>query len=161
MRYVESIGAKQSSAGGTTYGRIARYYVNPGLLRRISLTTYRKCGGGFAKTGRALPCPVPAQCAGTVDGGCVRAVRGEPPRRFAPPLPRGEWTRRARRGTRPSSKPIPLLGGVPPVGGGVVPPQGVPHNLRPSLQSPPSLEGGAASAAGGAATHVLTLVSDI
>ncbi|MDR0937563.1 MAG: hypothetical protein LBM98_12880 [Oscillospiraceae bacterium] len=32
--------------------RIAGYYVNPGLLRRISLTTYRKCGGGFAKTVR-------------------------------------------------------------------------------------------------------------
>ncbi|MDR0936184.1 MAG: hypothetical protein LBM98_05820 [Oscillospiraceae bacterium] len=36
------------------------------MLRRISLTTYRKCGGGFAKTvrrrahhgqGEALPCP--------------------------------------------------------------------------------------------------------
>jgi hypothetical protein len=45
-------GAKQSSAGGTTYGlRVLNYYVNPGLLRRISLTTYRKCGGGFAMTG--------------------------------------------------------------------------------------------------------------
>ncbi|MDR0935217.1 MAG: hypothetical protein LBM98_00880 [Oscillospiraceae bacterium] len=31
--------------------RISRFYVNPGLLRRISLTTYRKCGGGFAMTG--------------------------------------------------------------------------------------------------------------
>ncbi|MDR0936926.1 MAG: hypothetical protein LBM98_09615 [Oscillospiraceae bacterium] len=53
MRYVQRIGAKQSSAGGITYGlRIADYYVNPGLLRRISPTTYRKCGGGFAKTVR-------------------------------------------------------------------------------------------------------------
>ncbi|MDR0937340.1 MAG: hypothetical protein LBM98_11730 [Oscillospiraceae bacterium] len=33
------------------------FCVNPGLLRRISLTTYHKCGGGFAMTGRALPCP--------------------------------------------------------------------------------------------------------
>ncbi|MDR0937556.1 MAG: hypothetical protein LBM98_12845 [Oscillospiraceae bacterium] len=41
------------------------------------IATYRKCGGGFAKTGRASPCPVPAQCAGTVDGGCVRARRGK------------------------------------------------------------------------------------
>ncbi|MDR0936553.1 MAG: hypothetical protein LBM98_07740 [Oscillospiraceae bacterium] len=50
----------------TTCLRIAGAYVNPGLLRRISLTTYRKCGGGFAKTvrrrahhgqGEALPCP--------------------------------------------------------------------------------------------------------
>ncbi|MDR0937380.1 MAG: hypothetical protein LBM98_11955 [Oscillospiraceae bacterium] len=73
MRYVVRIGAKQSSAGGTTYGRIAGYYVNPGLLRRISLTTYRKCGGGFAKTGWATPSPVPAHCAGTVDAGRVRA----------------------------------------------------------------------------------------
>jgi hypothetical protein len=38
--------------------------------------TYRKCGGGFAKTGRASPCPVPAHCAGTVDEGYVRARRG-------------------------------------------------------------------------------------
>ncbi|MDR0935931.1 MAG: hypothetical protein LBM98_04530 [Oscillospiraceae bacterium] len=38
--------------GGTTYGlRIAGVYVNPGLLRRISLTTYLECGGGFAMTG--------------------------------------------------------------------------------------------------------------
>ncbi|MDR0936018.1 MAG: hypothetical protein LBM98_04975 [Oscillospiraceae bacterium] len=33
------------------------YYVNPGLLRRISLTTYRKCGGGFAKTVRRYGAP--------------------------------------------------------------------------------------------------------
>ncbi|MDR0937594.1 MAG: hypothetical protein LBM98_13040 [Oscillospiraceae bacterium] len=31
------------------------------MLRRISLTTYRKCGGGFAKTGRAAPCPAPSR----------------------------------------------------------------------------------------------------
>ncbi|MDR0935086.1 MAG: hypothetical protein LBM98_00215 [Oscillospiraceae bacterium] len=37
--------------------RIAGYYVNPGLLRRISSTTYRKCGGGFAMTGRGKPSP--------------------------------------------------------------------------------------------------------
>ncbi|MDR0935310.1 MAG: hypothetical protein LBM98_01360 [Oscillospiraceae bacterium] len=51
--------------------RIIQYYVNPGLLRRISPTTYRKCGGGFAMTGRASPCPVPAHCAGTLDVGCA------------------------------------------------------------------------------------------
>ncbi|MDR0936270.1 MAG: hypothetical protein LBM98_06285, partial [Oscillospiraceae bacterium] len=44
-----------------------------------------KCGGGFAKTGRAKPCPVPAHCAGTVDEGYVRAVRGVP--RPSPPMP--------------------------------------------------------------------------
>ncbi|MDR0937653.1 MAG: hypothetical protein LBM98_13340 [Oscillospiraceae bacterium] len=41
--------------------RIAGLYVNPGLLRRITFPTYRKCGGGFAKTGWA--CPAPALCA--------------------------------------------------------------------------------------------------
>ncbi|MDR0935919.1 MAG: hypothetical protein LBM98_04470 [Oscillospiraceae bacterium] len=51
-------------------------YVNPGLLRRISLTTYRKFGGGFAMTVRR--------------GGAPRA--GQRPalsRRIAP----GRWTR--------------------------------------------------------------------
>ncbi|MDR0935518.1 MAG: hypothetical protein LBM98_02415 [Oscillospiraceae bacterium] len=52
--------------GGQHTVRIVGVYVNPGLLRRISSTTYRKCGGGFAKTvrrrahhgqGVALPCP--------------------------------------------------------------------------------------------------------
>ncbi|MDR0936479.1 MAG: hypothetical protein LBM98_07370 [Oscillospiraceae bacterium] len=32
------------------------------MLRRISLTTYRKCGGGFAMTGRAMPCPRSTHC---------------------------------------------------------------------------------------------------
>ncbi|MDR0937304.1 MAG: hypothetical protein LBM98_11550, partial [Oscillospiraceae bacterium] len=65
MRYVGRLGARQSSAGSVTYVlRIADHYVNPGLLRRITFTTYRKCGGGFAKTGWAKPSPVPAQCAG-------------------------------------------------------------------------------------------------
>jgi hypothetical protein len=81
--------------------RIAGYYVNPGLLRRISLTTYRKCGGGFAKTGRAKPCPVPAHRAGTVDDGRVRARRGIPPRRYAAPLSRGEFTGEGGFETRP------------------------------------------------------------
>ncbi|MDR0935977.1 MAG: hypothetical protein LBM98_04765 [Oscillospiraceae bacterium] len=80
-------------------------------------------------------------------------MRGEPPRHgFAvPPLPRGEWTRRAagkpprpcggtppQRGwgldvgcegyiyvtKRPNPRPHPLCGGVPPTGGGVVSPAG-------------------------------------
>ncbi|MDR0935387.1 MAG: hypothetical protein LBM98_01750, partial [Oscillospiraceae bacterium] len=75
---------------------IAGYYVNPGLLRRISLTTYRECGGGFAKTGRAKPCPVPALCAGTVDGVTSAHGAGKPPRRYAAPLPRGELDAPAR-----------------------------------------------------------------
>ncbi|MDR0935577.1 MAG: hypothetical protein LBM98_02720 [Oscillospiraceae bacterium] len=61
MRYVrcyrcEAIQCRGDNIRPTSI-RIADYYVNPGLLRRISLTTYRKCGGGFAKTGRAMPCP--------------------------------------------------------------------------------------------------------
>ncbi|MDR0935077.1 MAG: hypothetical protein LBM98_00170 [Oscillospiraceae bacterium] len=85
--------------------RIAGYYVNPGLLRRVSLTTYRKCGGGFAKTGRGKPCPVPAQCAGTVDGVTSAHGAGKPPRRYAAPLPRGEFTRKASTTPQPTSKP--------------------------------------------------------
>ncbi|MDR0937188.1 MAG: hypothetical protein LBM98_10945 [Oscillospiraceae bacterium] len=63
MRYVQCYRCEAIQCRGRnirpTYLRIAEYYVNPGLLRRISLTTYRKCGGGFAKTGRASPCPAP------------------------------------------------------------------------------------------------------
>ncbi|MDR0936111.1 MAG: hypothetical protein LBM98_05450 [Oscillospiraceae bacterium] len=52
--------------------------------------TYRKCGGGFAMTGLASPCPVPAHCAGTVDGGTTV------PRILRPnsPLGRGAAKRR-------------------------------------------------------------------
>ncbi|MDR0936374.1 MAG: hypothetical protein LBM98_06845 [Oscillospiraceae bacterium] len=59
-----------------------------------------------------------------MDGGCVRAA-GKPPRRFAPPLPRGEFGRKMRRDrtTAPNPRPIPLLGGVPPQGRGGSPPQ--------------------------------------
>ncbi|MDR0935865.1 MAG: hypothetical protein LBM98_04200 [Oscillospiraceae bacterium] len=48
------------------YRRVLR---QPWIASPRFIGTYRKCGGGFAKTGRALPCPVPARCAGTVDGG--------------------------------------------------------------------------------------------
>ncbi|MDR0937685.1 MAG: hypothetical protein LBM98_13505 [Oscillospiraceae bacterium] len=37
MRYVGRLGARQSSAGSVTYGRIAGLYVNPGLLCRITI----------------------------------------------------------------------------------------------------------------------------
>ncbi|MDR0936758.1 MAG: hypothetical protein LBM98_08765 [Oscillospiraceae bacterium] len=74
-------GAKQSSAGSVTYDlRIAGYYVNPGLLRRITFlriasavaASQRRCAEGRT-TGRATPCPhsgaprrsgLPAPCAG-------------------------------------------------------------------------------------------------
>ncbi|MDR0935429.1 MAG: hypothetical protein LBM98_01960 [Oscillospiraceae bacterium] len=84
-----------------------------------------------------------------VGRGYVRARRGIPPRRYAVrSLPGGEFTGEGGFQTRPyepqqpatpqpTSKPIPLLGGVPPAGGRVVPPQGVPRNPRPTLQSPP------------------------
>ncbi|MDR0936234.1 MAG: hypothetical protein LBM98_06100 [Oscillospiraceae bacterium] len=58
MRYVqcyrcEAIQCRKRNIRPTSNGiRIAGAYVNPGLLRRVSLTTYRKCGGGFAKTVR-------------------------------------------------------------------------------------------------------------
>ncbi|MDR0936838.1 MAG: hypothetical protein LBM98_09175 [Oscillospiraceae bacterium] len=55
--------------------------------------------------GNALPCPGALRR----DGGreLRRARRGEPPRRFAAPLPRGEWTRpRTARG-RAGLKPAP------------------------------------------------------
>ncbi|MDR0937113.1 MAG: hypothetical protein LBM98_10570 [Oscillospiraceae bacterium] len=57
--------------GQHTSQRILGAYVNPGLLRRISLTTYRKCGGGFAKTvrrgahhGQGKPCLAPRTARG-------------------------------------------------------------------------------------------------
>jgi hypothetical protein len=107
LRYVQCIGTKQSSAGGITYVlRIADYYVNPGLLRRISLTTYHKCGGGFAMTvrrgahhgqGQALSCPRALR--GNVGRGC--ALRGKPPRRLRR-HPSQEGNLRGRAGLKPS-----------------------------------------------------------
>ncbi|MDR0937305.1 MAG: hypothetical protein LBM98_11555, partial [Oscillospiraceae bacterium] len=89
----------------TTYRRCLR---QPWIASPHITTTYRKCGGGFAKMGRAKPCPVPAHCAGTADDGRARARRGEPPRRYAVrSLPGGEWTRpRTARG-RAGLKPAP------------------------------------------------------
>ncbi|MDR0936360.1 MAG: hypothetical protein LBM98_06775 [Oscillospiraceae bacterium] len=87
------------------------------MLRRISLTTYRKCGGGFAKTGRGKPCP--------------RARRGEPPRRTQPsskpskaPLFRGGCLRRGGGCRNPRPNPIPSVEGCRPQAAGWFPPQG-------------------------------------
>ncbi|MDR0936027.1 MAG: hypothetical protein LBM98_05020 [Oscillospiraceae bacterium] len=66
-----------------------------------------------------------------------RAVRGETtPPPTAAPLLRGEFTRVGFRNPTPPSKPIPLLGGVPPTGGGVVSPRRA-RTQPPS--KPPSL----------------------
>ncbi|MDR0935951.1 MAG: hypothetical protein LBM98_04630 [Oscillospiraceae bacterium] len=56
-----------------TYRRILR---QPWIASPHINGTYRKCGGGFAKTGWAKPSPVPAHCAGTVDGCCAGSVDG-------------------------------------------------------------------------------------
>ncbi|MDR0936054.1 MAG: hypothetical protein LBM98_05155 [Oscillospiraceae bacterium] len=115
MRYVGRYRCEAIQCRGetirTTYRRILR---QPWIASPHNNSTYRKCGGGFAKTGLASPSPVPAQCAGTLDGGRVRARRGEPPRRYAVrSLPRGEFTRvgfRQFATPRPSSKPHSPLG---------------------------------------------------
>ncbi|MDR0937125.1 MAG: hypothetical protein LBM98_10630 [Oscillospiraceae bacterium] len=64
-----------------TYRKLLR---QPWIASPHFIGTYRKCGGGFAKTGRASPCPPRRARAGAsllrgLDGGCVRAA-GKPPR---------------------------------------------------------------------------------
>ncbi|MDR0935762.1 MAG: hypothetical protein LBM98_03665 [Oscillospiraceae bacterium] len=86
MRYVlcyrcEAIQCREDNIRLTS-PRIAEYYVNPGLLRRISLTTYRKCGGGFAKTGRVA---LPPRTARGNHPGAVRRKGGFETRPYAPP----------------------------------------------------------------------------
>ncbi|MDR0935224.1 MAG: hypothetical protein LBM98_00915 [Oscillospiraceae bacterium] len=53
-----------------TYRRIVR---QPWIASPHIIATYRKCGGGFAKTGRAAPCPPTGAGASLLrgrDGGC-------------------------------------------------------------------------------------------
>ncbi|MDR0937229.1 MAG: hypothetical protein LBM98_11165 [Oscillospiraceae bacterium] len=113
--------------GQHTSQRIAEYYVNPGLLRRISsvriasavAASQRRAGRSPALSRRIAP--------GRWTGDASAHGAGKPPRRYAAPLPIGEFTGEGGFETRPyvsPSKPIPLLGGVPPAGGGVVSPQG-------------------------------------
>ncbi|MDR0935947.1 MAG: hypothetical protein LBM98_04610 [Oscillospiraceae bacterium] len=60
-------------------GRTRRCLRQPWSASPQFRVTYRECGGGFAKTGRASPCPVPAHCAGTVNGGyAIRAGQAPP-----------------------------------------------------------------------------------
>ncbi|MDR0936393.1 MAG: hypothetical protein LBM98_06940 [Oscillospiraceae bacterium] len=109
------------------------------MLRRISPTTYRKCSGGFAMTvrrrahhgqGKALP---PRTARGTTP-----PLRGTPPKRGiygggfsnpATPQLRNSAT------PQPPSKPIPLLGGVPPQGRGGFPRRTQPPSKPSSLIS--------------------------
>ncbi|MDR0935090.1 MAG: hypothetical protein LBM98_00240 [Oscillospiraceae bacterium] len=80
MRYVgryrcEAIQCREHNIR-TTYRRILR---QPWIASPHFICTYRECGGGFAMTGRAKPCPVPALCAGTLDVGyAIRARRASP-----------------------------------------------------------------------------------
>ncbi|MDR0935308.1 MAG: hypothetical protein LBM98_01350 [Oscillospiraceae bacterium] len=88
--------------GGQHTECIVEVLRQPWIASPHIIGTYRKCGGGFAKTGRAKPCPVPAHRAGTVDGGRDRARRGETtPPPTAAPLPRGEFTGEGGFETRP------------------------------------------------------------
>jgi hypothetical protein len=111
----------------------------PGGKHTYLRTAALDCRAGFNSTYRK-------RSAARKDGQGValppRTARGITPPPTAAPLPRGEFgrgLRRARRGeggfeTRPyviSSKPIPLLGGVPPAGGGVVSPAGRNPRVRP------------------------------
>ncbi|MDR0937070.1 MAG: hypothetical protein LBM98_10355 [Oscillospiraceae bacterium] len=86
MRYVGRIGAKQSSAGSVTYVSTYRRIVRqPWIASPHIIGTYRKCGGGFAKTGRASPAPrcarLSARCAAVAAGRGYRRRAGQ-----APPL---------------------------------------------------------------------------
>ncbi|MDR0937233.1 MAG: hypothetical protein LBM98_11185 [Oscillospiraceae bacterium] len=58
LRYVGRLGARQSSAGSVTYVLAYRRVLRQPWIASPRINgTYRKCGGGFAKTGRAKPCP--------------------------------------------------------------------------------------------------------
>ncbi|MDR0936290.1 MAG: hypothetical protein LBM98_06385 [Oscillospiraceae bacterium] len=86
------------------------YVTLPALDCRAGFTgTYRKLTAARNDgQGEAQPCPGALRR----DGGrsYVRARRGEPPRRFAPPLPRGEFTGEGGFETRPYVAPAtPVL----------------------------------------------------
>ncbi|MDR0936867.1 MAG: hypothetical protein LBM98_09320 [Oscillospiraceae bacterium] len=138
MRYVgryrcEAIQCRGDNIRLTYLGCLRQPWIaSPHFINYVSQVRrrLRKDGQGFA-----LPCPGALRRDG--GRGRDRARRGEPPRRYAAPLPRGEFTGEGGFETRPyvpSSKPIPLLGGVPPAGGGVVPPRRARSCPRPNLR---------------------------
>ncbi|MDR0935368.1 MAG: hypothetical protein LBM98_01655 [Oscillospiraceae bacterium] len=64
-------------------GRTRRCLRQPWIASPRFNVTYRKCGGGFAKTGRAKPCPAPcAWCAVPAPRHC------EPRKAIQAPYPR-------------------------------------------------------------------------
>ncbi|MDR0935332.1 MAG: hypothetical protein LBM98_01470 [Oscillospiraceae bacterium] len=122
MRHVGRLGARQSSAGSITYGlRIVGRVRQPWIASPHINSTYRKCGGGFAKTDRGKPCPVPAQCAGTVDEVTPHGAGNHPAACGRHPSTEGIGVGRELRAVglrprypRPRPRPYPLCGGVPP-----------------------------------------------
>ncbi|MDR0937433.1 MAG: hypothetical protein LBM98_12225, partial [Oscillospiraceae bacterium] len=101
---------KQSSAGGTTY---VCYAPGTGLLRAYTLYVSQALRH-FAKTGRAKPCPVPAHCAGTVDG-VASARRGNHPAASRHPSQEGNLRWRAGLKPAPTCRYVIWTGLVYPV----------------------------------------------
>ncbi|MDR0935723.1 MAG: hypothetical protein LBM98_03465 [Oscillospiraceae bacterium] len=108
------------------------------MLRRISSVRIASAvAASQRRAGRS-----PALSRRTAPGrwtGVTSAAAGKPPRRFAAPLPRGEFTEEGGFETRPyviPSNPIPLLGGVAR-SAGVVSPRRARRNPVQTLQSPP------------------------
>ncbi|MDR0936789.1 MAG: hypothetical protein LBM98_08925 [Oscillospiraceae bacterium] len=56
-RYVGRYRCEAIQCRGDNYGTYRRIVRQPWIASPRINVTYRKCGGGFAKTGRALPCP--------------------------------------------------------------------------------------------------------
>ncbi|MDR0936982.1 MAG: hypothetical protein LBM98_09905 [Oscillospiraceae bacterium] len=128
--------------------RIAQFYVNPGLLRRVSMV--RIASAAAASQRRAGRSPAPAPCAGGrfADTGVwtlVASAHGagnHPGATRCVPSQEGNGRARARRGDNPR-----LCGGTPFPGRG----QGGTRLPQPSSKpkKPPSVEGGAAQDGGG------------
>ncbi|MDR0935370.1 MAG: hypothetical protein LBM98_01665 [Oscillospiraceae bacterium] len=121
-------------------GRTRRILRQPWIASPHFIGTYRECGGGFAKTVRALPCPVPALCAGTLDVGCVALGAGNHPAACG----RHPSTEGIKTGTNPPVSlqnpathvcaPYPLCGGVAPQSRG-----GFPATADATTSKPSSL----------------------
>ncbi|MDR0937675.1 MAG: hypothetical protein LBM98_13455 [Oscillospiraceae bacterium] len=119
-----------------TYLRLLRqpWIASPHIINYVSQVRRRLRKDG---QGEALPCPGAMRRDG--GRGCAAHGAGIPPRRYAPPLPRGEFTGEASAIRNPSPSvhpllPIPLLVGVPPQRGGGFP-RRARRNPRPNLSS--------------------------